>query len=533
VWLCGPDLRKASGFPAVAGSSSSSAQAGRLSLPACAEDVQDTRSSERQSLFASQAAQPQAIIEEIECNLDKPTRPSGSLALLPSLATSRADTENRQTLDRKFQSALAHFNSGQYAAAQQELESLVKALPKSFEVQELLGLVYSAEGQEEKATEPFEQAARLRPESGEARNNLATNLARRGKMALAEKEFKKVVELEPESFDANRNLGAFYLRAGRIAAAVPYLEKAQSKNPASYDNGYDLALAYEEEGRLPEARGQIQGLLKQKDTAELHNLLAGVEEKARNYVVAVNEYEKAAHLDPSESNLFDWGSELLVHQTANPAIEVFSEGVKRYPSSPRLALGLGLALDVRGRYDDAVKALLCGVDLDPSDARAYYFLSKAYDLAPSLADEVVERFRRYADLRPRDAQATFYYAMSLWKGRRSETSPAYLDQVESQLKKAVALDPSFPEAHLQLGNLYSQRRQYAAAVPEYQQSLRLSPNVPDSHFRLGQAYVHLGKKDLAEKEFQLHKQLYEQHLAEDDKRRSEIQQFVYSMKGAP
>jgi Tfp pilus assembly protein PilF len=434
-------------------------------------------------------------------------------------------------LECKFQSALAHFNSRQYAAAERELESLVKVLPKSFEVQELLGQVYSAEGHEEKATEPFEQAVRLRPESGPARNNLATNLARRGKMSLAEKEFQKVVELEPESFDANRNLGAFYLRTGRIAAAIPYLQKARNENPASYDNGYDLALAYEEEGRLRGARRQIQELLKQKDSAELHNLLAGVEEKARNYVVAANEYEKAAHMEPSESNLFDWGSELLVHQTPNPAIAVFSEGVKRYPNSPRLTLGLGLALDVLGKYDDAVKALLRGVDLEPSDARAYYFLSKAYDLAPSLADEVVERFRRYADQRPRDAQATFYYAMSLWKGRRAETSPAYLDQVESLLKKAIALDPFSPEAHLQLANLYSQRRQYAEAVPEYQQALRLSPNVPDAHFRLGQAYVHLGKKGLAEKEFQLHKQLYEQHLAEIDKQRSEIQQFVYSMKG--
>lgn len=454
-------------------------------------------------------------------------------ALSPSLAASQAATQGREALDRKFQSALAHFNSGQYAAAQQELESLVKALPKSFEVQELLGLVYSAEGQDEKATTPFEQAVRLRPESGEARNNLATNLARLGKTSLAEKEFQKVAELEPASFDANRNLGAFYVQTGRIALAIPYLEKAQSENPVSYDNGYDLALAYEEQDRLPEARRQIQELLKQKDTAELHNLLAGVEEKARNYVVAVNEYGKAAHMDPSELNLFDWGSELLVHQTPNPAIEVFSQGVKRYPHSPRLALGLGLAYYVFGSYDDAVKALLRGTDLAPSDPRAYYFLSKAYDRTPSLADEVVERFRRFADLRPRDAQATFYYAISLWKGRRSETSPAYLDQVESLLKKAIALDPSFPEAHLQLGNLYSQRLKYAEAVPEYLESLRLSPNVPDAHFRLGQAYFHVGKKELADKEFQLHQQLYEQHLATVDKERSEIQQFVYSMKGAP
>ena len=350
---------------------------------------------------------------------------------------------------------------------------------------------------------------------------------------MAEKEFKKVVELEPESFDANHNLGAFYLRTGRIAAAIPYLEKAQSQTPAAYDNGYDLALAYQETGRLPEARGQIQELLKQKDTAELHNLLAEVEEKAGNYVTAVNQYELAAQMDPTESNLFDWGGELLLHQTTNPAIEVFAQGLKRYPNSPRLAVGLGLALYLRGSYDEAVKALLRGADLDPSDPRAYYVLSKAYDRAPGQADEVVECFRRFAELRPGDAQAALYYALSLWKGRRPETSQAYLDQVESLLKKALALNPSSPEAHLQLANLYSQRRKFAEAVPEYQQALRLSPNIPDAHFRLGQAYVHLGKKDLAQKEFQLHQQSYAQHLAEDDKRRSEIRQFVYMMKGAP
>jgi Flp pilus assembly protein TadD len=459
--------------------------------------------------------------------------PAVAALLFPGVLYASANQTGADALDRKFQSAQAHFDSGQYAVAQQELESLVKALPKSFEVQELLGLVYSAEGQEEKATVPLEQAVRLRPESGPARNNLATNLARRGKTSLAEKEFQKVAQLEPESFDANRNLGAFYVQTGRVAAAIPYLEKAQKENPASYDNSYDLALSYEEEGRLPEARRQIQGLLKQKDTAELHNLLAEVEEKAGDYLAAVNEYGKAAHMDASEPNLFDWGSEFLLHQTPKPAIEIFSEGTKRYPSSPRLAAGLGLALYVQGDYDEAVKALLRATDLDPSDPRAYYILSRAYDRSPGQADEVVQRFQRLAELRPRDAQAAFYYAMSLWKGRRQETSEAYLDQVESSLKKAIALDPSLAEAHLQLGNLYSQRRRYAEAVPEYQQALKLSPNIPDAHFRLGQAYNHLGEKDLADKEFQLHQQLYAQHLADDDKRRSEIRQFVYSMKGAP
>src|SRR5215469_10105711 len=421
------------------------------------------------------------------------------------------------TPEQRLQSALAHYNSGAYAAAQRELESLERDSPHTFDAQELLGLVYSAEGEQEKATARFEEAVRLKPDSGPARNNLATNLAKVGKTSLAEAEFKKVVELEPASYGANHNLGEFYVSEGDIAAAIPYLEKAQKASPAGYDNGYDLALAYEKTRRLREAEGQIRELLKLKDTAELHDLLADVEEESGNYIIAVNEYDQAAHADPSESNIFDWGGELLLHQTWGPAIRVFSVGLQRYPKSSRLAVGLGLAYYLQGRYDDAVKSLVRATDLAPVDPNTYYFLSKAYDQSPNQTDEVIERFQRFAELRPHDGQAVLDYAVSLWKGKRSETSAAYLDQIESLLRKSIALNPSSGEAHLQLGNLYSQRKQYGEAVPEYQEAIKLSTDLADAHFRLGQAYVHLGQKDLAQKELQLHQQLYERQLAETDK----------------
>ncbi len=96
-----------------------------------------------------------------------------------------------------------------------------------------------------------------------------------------------------------------------------------------------------------------------------------------SFVEAENQFELAAHADPSESNLFDWGSELLLHRTLDPAVEVFQQASERYPTSPRLVIGLGMALYSRGNYDDAVKALLKGADLNPADPNCYLFLSKA------------------------------------------------------------------------------------------------------------------------------------------------------------
>ncbi len=412
------------------------------------------------------------------------------------------------------------------------LESLLREVPESFEVHELLGLVYSAQSQDAKAAAHLEKAVRLKPDSAAARTNLATNLARREKLALAEEQFKKALELEPQNYDANHNLGELYVRAGKVAAATPYLEQAQRINLGSYDNGYDLALAYMVTSRLADARQLLQNLLKQKDSAELHNLLGEVEEKDGKFVAAANEYELAAHLDPSESNLFDWGSELLLHRTLEPAIQVFQSATERYPNSPRLAIGLGIAYYSRGNYDDAVKSLLKAADLSPADPRVYPFLSRAYDSSPSQAEEVIARFRRFAEQQPGNARAQFYFAMSLWKGKRAQDPNLDLTQIGALLKKSIALDPSVAEAHLQLGNLYSEQQKYADSIPEYQRALELNSDLADAHYRLGQAYVRTGEKDRAQEQIQVYQKLREQHLADLDKQRAEVRQFVYAAKDA-
>ena len=453
-----------------------------------------------------------------------------SVSLLTCLPGWAADRNQPENLDRQFQSAVAEYNSGKFQEAAAQLESLLREVPESFEVHELLGLVYSAESRDAKASEHLERAVRLKPDSSAARTNLATNYARLGKLDLAEKEFKKAIQLEPQNYDTNHNLGELYVRSNKIAEAIPYLENAQRANPSSYENGYNLSLAYVETGHLAEARSSVQQLLKLKDTAELHNLLGEINEKDGRFVAAANEYETAAHQDPSESNLFDWGSELLLHRTLDPAVDVFRQATQRYPKSPRLAVGLGVALYSRGNYDDAVKALIKGADLNPSDTRCYLFLSKAYDSSPNQADDVIERFRRFTELQPSNGWAFYYYAMSLWKGKRAQDPDLDLAQIQVLLKKAITLEPKLGEAHLQMANLLSDQGKFAEAIPEYTTALGLNSDLADGYYRLGQAYVRTGQKEQAQKQFEAYQRLRAEHLADLDKQRAEIRQFVYASK---
>ena len=449
------------------------------------------------------------------------------VVLVLSSATALASTQQK---DRDFQTALAKYNSGQFSEAAAQLEHLVVEAPESFDVHELLGMVYAAQSQNAKASEHLEKAVHLKPNSAAARTNFAASLARQGKFQPAEEEFKKAIQLQPRNFDANHNLGELYARSGKIAASVPFFEQARRINPSSYDNGYDLSLAYLHAGRTSDARQLVHNLLRQKNSAELHNLLGEIEEKDGKFVPAAKEFETAAHLNPSESNLFDWGSELLVHRTLDPAIEIFRQATQRYPDSPRIAIGLGMALYARANYEEAVKSLLRAADLDPSDPRCYHFLSQAYDSSPAQAEEVIQRFRRFAELQPQNPRALYYYAMSMWKGRRTQDAGLDLPQIESLLKAALKLDPAFAEAHLQLGNLYSDQKQYAEAVPEYVSALKYNAEMADAHYRLGQAYVRSGEKQRAQEQFAIYEKLRAEHLAEVDRQRAEIRQFVYTAK---
>ena len=92
-----------------------------------------------------------------------------SLAFLACLIAEAADgpRQNRD-LDREFQAAVAQYHSGHYPEAASKLENLVREAPESFEVQELLGLVYSAQSRDARATQHLQKAVHLKPNSAPA-----------------------------------------------------------------------------------------------------------------------------------------------------------------------------------------------------------------------------------------------------------------------------------------------------------------------------------------------------------------------------
>ena len=113
------------------------------------------------------------------------------LLLLACASVVTAQANQDQRLDHEFQAAVAQYDSGHYPEAAAKLEELLMQVPESFEVHELLGLVYSAQSKDAAANAHLEKAVRLNPNSAPARTNLAANLVRLGKLDRAGEQFKK------------------------------------------------------------------------------------------------------------------------------------------------------------------------------------------------------------------------------------------------------------------------------------------------------------------------------------------------------
>jgi tetratricopeptide (TPR) repeat protein len=345
-----------------------------------------------------------------------------------------------------------------------------------------------------------------------------------------EKSLRELAERQPDDFSANYQLGQLLISSGKAREAIPFLKRAAAKEPANYENAYDLALANAEAGNYAKARDEAARLLATHDRADLHHFLGDVEEKLGDSLEAVRHYQRAAELDPSESHLFDWGAELLLHHAPEPAVEVFSNGSRRFPDSTRMLLGLGAAYFARGAYDEAVQRVCSASDLNPSAPVPYLFLGQIEQAEIAPSNDLVERLRRFLTLQPQNADANYYYALVLWKRRNSTPGKNDITRVESLLKSAIQIDPKHAAAALQLGIVHSEQGAYGDAISDYQKALAANPEMEEAHYRLAQAYRQIGESEKAKEELRRYSQLAKESAQKRDRERHQIKQFVYTLR---
>jgi tetratricopeptide (TPR) repeat protein len=356
-----------------------------------------------------------------------------------------------------------------------------------------------------------------------------------GSAGADEQSLREVIQRDARDFEANSELGGLLLDEGKSSDAIPYLQRAAEVQPNNYRNSLNLALAYLNSGDFSRGRKTAQSLLPDHDTAPVHHLLGQSDEKLGDLLGAVREYERAAQLDPSEPNLFDWGSELLLHHAPEPAIQVFTKGAQLFPRSTRMLVGLGAAEFARGAYEAAAERICQASDLNPDDPTPYRFLGIMQQAGSVHSDEVIARLRRFATLHPESAEANYYYAVAMRNQKKGLPDDGRAE-VESLLERATRIDPKFGPAYLQLGILHLQQEDLAGAIADFRQAIQCAADpsvVEEAHYRLARAYRDAGHTEQAKAEIQAYQKLAQESSEQSERERHQIRQFVYTLRDQP
>lgn len=227
--------------------------------------------------------------------------------------------------------------------------------------------------------------------------------------------------------------------------------------------------------------------------------------------------QEAIRREPArESHYTDLGNLLLGTQNFKEAALVLENAKRRFPDSAQVRLSLGVAYYGQRRFPDAVGAFLEAAQRDTEAEQPVLFLGRILEHAGPRVEEVKSVFAGYAATHPKHFLGHFLY------GKAAGDAAA--------LRKAIALEPRFPDSHFELGSLLEQTSDWKPAAAAYEQAARLAPANPAPQFRLMRVYARLGlaaKSAAAKQSFDA---LSAREKAEADKRQAAAKHMELTVK---
>ncbi len=190
-----------------------------------------------------------------------------------------------------------------------------------------------------------------------------------------------------------------------------------------------------------------------------------------------------------DASIFATGLKMLTEGSIAAAKELFDKGVAEYPRSMPLRIGAGVSAVLQGKADIGVEQFLAAAEIDPVDGRPYPYLAAVPPVSDTLRSRVLSIAALYLAREPGSAEANYFEALMLSRQAESGNNEHGTSaRIEALCRKALELDPSLAEAHLFLGRTLSRRRNYLAAIREYQTTLRLQPSLAEAYYPLALAY---------------------------------------------
>lgn len=343
-----------------------------------------------------------------------------------------------------------------------------------------------------------------------------------------------------------RNVEALKARAGAaLVAKSPDAVLAELQNAASREANLQdvelsflLAEAYTLKGSAVQAAETLRKILgRQKDSAKAHHALGNLAQQSSQADEAAKAYQAALAADPLHviSAVELAAVQLLVRKDVEQGAAAVERALgekaqsEMGPAEVARARSLrGLAFVLQSKPKEAEVELQAALEKDASNALAQLQLARLYRAQRRFA-EALPFYQAASKAEPGNLEyAEGYIGTLVASGKMSDAlsvveaanarfpgNPriAFLfGQIEeardnaagaeSHYKRAIAADPAYHEAQLQLARFYLRFRRIAEARGQLEEAVAKAPQSPDVHAGLGELALAEGNREAARTELE-------------------------------
>ena len=309
--------------------------------------------------------------------------------------------------------------------------------------------------------------AQVSPESAE-KYNAGQTLFEKRRYQQALQAFEEAVKLDGNNAQAYRGMAKTYQKLKDTDKAIGNFRMAATVKPDYAEAHYELGNLYFNLKKYKDAQGAFKVVLNLDA-----NFLDG----------GVRKLLKAAYAKQ--------GREYLVRKNYRKAIEEYENATQLDPTDATNYYNLGLAARHSRKYRQAENAFNTAVELNPKYARAHRQLGDLYRITKKNS-RAIRSYNRAIDSDPNckdKKNINAYRNLAVVYNSTKQFSKAV-----ATLRKAVAVAPTGKDkvkVYTALGYSHERRKNYRSAVSAYQQALALNSRDSEVQYRAAVAYVEL------------------------------------------
>jgi tetratricopeptide (TPR) repeat protein len=178
------------------------------------------------------------------------------------------------------------------------------------------------------------------------------------------------------------------------------------------------------------------------------------------------------------------------------------------------------ALEAQGKWDAAEKEYKFVLQQNPQLPGIHFLLGRLLlskpDPSPTAAEDAKKEFQEELEIDPTNAGAEYVL------GELARQESQWPDAIK-HFSRATELDAGFGDAFLGLGTALLSAKRVSEAIPPLETAVKLEPRNPGAHYSLATALTRAGRKEDAEKEFAIHRQMTQKGEAGQEQQAPEPQ----------